>query len=84
MMLLLMNRVAPEERTGASALSFLVMNIAGAFATALAGASFSKYGYPFVLMVVSIVGLVAAFIFRLMLADNGDVPDASLSSRTIS
>jgi MFS family permease len=84
MMLLLMNRVAPEERTGASALSFLVMNIAGAFATALAGASFSKYGYPFVLMVVSIVGLVAAFIFRLMLAENGDVPDASLSSRTIS
>jgi MFS family permease len=84
MMLLLMNRVAPEERTGASALSFLVMNIAGAVATALAGASFSKYGYPFVLMVVSIVGLVAAFTFRLVLAENERVPDASLSSRTIS
>jgi MFS family permease len=84
MMLLLMNRVAPEERTGASALSFLVMNIAGAVATAIAGASFSKFGYPFVLMVVSIVGLVAAFIFRLVLAENEGVPDASLSSRTIS
>jgi MFS family permease len=84
MMLLLMNRVAPGERTGASALSFLVMNIAGAIATALAGASFSKFGYPFVLMVVSIVGLVAAFIFRLMLAENERIPDASLSSRTIS
>jgi MFS family permease len=84
MMLLLMNRVAPEERTGASALSFLVMNIAGALATAIAGASFSKFGYPFVLMVVSIVGLVAAFIFRLVLAENERVPDASLSSRAIS
>ncbi len=84
MMLLLMNRVAPEERTGASALNFLVINIAGALATALTGASFSKFGYPSVLMVVSIVGLVAAFVFRLMLAENERVPDASLSSRTIS
>jgi MFS family permease len=84
MMLLLMNRVAPEERTGASALSFLVMNIAGAVATAVAGASFSKFGYPFVLMVVSIVGLVAALIFRIVLAENERVPDASLSSRIIS
>jgi MFS family permease len=84
MMLLLMNRVAPEERTGASALSFLVMNIAGALATALAGASFLKFGYPSVLMVISVVGLVAAFIFRLMLAEDVRVPDASLSSRIIS
>jgi MFS family permease len=84
MMLLLMNRVAPEERTGASALSFLVMNMAGALATALAGASFAKFGYPFVLTVVSVVGLIAAFIFRLILAENERVPDASLSSRTIS
>jgi len=84
MMLLLMNRVAPEERTGASALNFLVINIAGALATALAGASFSKLGYPFVLMVISIVGLAAAFVFRFMLAEDQRIPDASLSSRTIS
>ena len=84
MMLLLMNRVSPEERTGASALNFLVANIAGAIATALAGASFSKFGYPFVLMIVSIVGLIAAFVFRLMLGEGDRMPEASLSSRTIS
>ena len=84
MMLLLMNRVSPEERTGASALNFLVANIAGAIATALAGASFSKFGYPFVLMIVSIVGLIAAFVFRLMLGETERMPEASLSSRTIS
>jgi MFS family permease len=86
MMLLLMNRVAPEARTGASALNFLVINIAGAMATAIAGASFSKFGYPSVLMATSIVALVAAFVFRLLLGERelDRIPDASLSSRTIS
>jgi predicted MFS family arabinose efflux permease len=85
-LLFLMNRVPPEERTGASALSFLVINIASAVAAALAGASFTKFGYPLVLTVASIVGLGAAFFFRLMVGDREHerIPDASLSSRTIS
>ena len=85
-LLLLMNRVAPEERTGASALNFFVINIASALAAAIAGASFTKFGYPLVLTVASIVGLGAAFFFRLMVGDreHGRIPDASLSSRTIS
>jgi predicted MFS family arabinose efflux permease len=85
-LLFLMNQVPPEERTGASALSFLVINIASALAAALAGASFTKFGYPLVLTVASIVGLGAAFFFRLMVGDREQqhIPDASLSSRTIS
>jgi predicted MFS family arabinose efflux permease len=84
MMLLLMNRVAPNERTGASALNFLVINIAGAIATAAAGAAFSKFGYPLVLIVTSIGALIAAFAFRAMLSDDNRVAHATLSSGTIS
>ncbi|MBV9885854.1 MAG: MFS transporter [Acidobacteria bacterium] len=84
MMLLLMNRVAPNERTGASALNFLVINIAGAVATAAAGAAFSKFGYPPVLVVTSIGALVAAFAFRAMLSEDNRVPQATLSSRITS
>jgi predicted MFS family arabinose efflux permease len=85
-LLYLMNRIPAEERTGASALTFLVINVASAIAAALAGASFTKFGYPFVLTVASIVGLGAAFFFRLMVGDREHerIPDASLSSRTIS
>jgi predicted MFS family arabinose efflux permease len=84
MMLLLMNRVAPNERTGASALNFLVINIAGAIATAAAGAAFSKFGYPLVLIVTSLGALIAAFAFRAMLSEDNRVAHATLSSRTIS
>jgi MFS family permease len=85
-LLLLMNRIPPEERTGASALTFLVINIASAVAAALAGISFTKFGYPLVLTVASIVGLGAAFFFRLMVGDSEHerIADASLRSRTIS
>jgi MFS family permease len=84
-LLFLMNQVAPEERTGASALNFLVINIASAMAAAAAGASFTKFGYPLVLTAASIVGLAAAFFFRLMVGEreHGRIPDASLSSRPI-
>jgi predicted MFS family arabinose efflux permease len=85
-LLFLMNQVAPEERTGASALNFLVINIASALAAGAAGASFTKFGYPLVLAAASIVGLAAAFFFRLMVGERerGGLPDARLSSRTIS
>lgn len=85
-LLFLMNQVAPEERTGASALNFLVINIASALAAALAGASFAKFGYPLVLTTASIIGLAAAFFFRLMVGERAHdaIPDASLSSRPIS
>ncbi|MBV8515168.1 MAG: MFS transporter, partial [Acidobacteria bacterium] len=84
MMLLLMNRVAPNERTGASALNFLVINIAGAIATAVAGAAFSRFGYPLVLIVTSIGALMAAFAFRAMLSEDNHVAHATLSSEITS
>jgi predicted MFS family arabinose efflux permease len=64
---LLMNQVTPSEQTGASAMNFLVINVAQAIAAAVAGASFVRFGYPVVLSVTAIVGLAAALLFRLLL-----------------
>jgi MFS family permease len=67
MFTLLMNQVAASERTGASALNFLVINLSQAVAAMAAGASFARFGYPTVLGVTAGVGLVAACLFRLLL-----------------
>ncbi len=81
---LLMDRVPPAEQTSASALNFLVINVSSAIATAASGASFLRFGYPAVLMVTSIVALIAAFLFRVMLSNDDPVPNASLSSAPLS
>jgi len=66
MFTLLMNRVGPSERSGASALNLLVISLASAIAAPLAGTSFAHYGYPAVLAVTAGVTLAAAFAFRLL------------------
>jgi MFS family permease len=66
MFTLLMNRVDPSERSGASALSLLVMSLSTAIAASLAGTSFAHYGYPAVLGVTAVVTFGAACVFRLL------------------
>ena len=46
---LLMDRVAPAERSGASALNFLATSLAGILSAAAAGAAIPRFGYSFVL-----------------------------------
>lgn len=60
---MLMNRVAPGERSGASALYFLVTSIAGSVAAFAAGAAISRFGYPATLMTSGLVAAVAALLF---------------------
>lgn len=60
---LLMGRVRPEERAGASALMFLVISLSQGAAGALAGAGFARFGYPPVMFVIGAVALVAAMLF---------------------
>ncbi|HKV49464.1 MAG TPA: MFS transporter [Candidatus Acidoferrales bacterium] len=60
---LLMSRVSPEERTGASALMFLVISLSQAAAGALAGAGFARFGYPPVMFVIAIIACIAAALF---------------------
>lgn len=60
---LLMNRVPPDDRGGASASNSLVISLSQAIAAAIAGAAFARYGYPFVLRGIALVALIAAVLF---------------------
>jgi MFS family permease len=67
MYMLLMNKMAPSERNGASAWNSLVISLAQAVAAVAAGASFTRFGYPKVLAVTAVVALGAAALSRLLL-----------------
>ena len=73
---LLMSRVRPDERTGASALMFLVISLSQAAAGALAGAGFARFGYPPIMFVVAMMALIAAMLFG-RLVDKTRSPDIS-------
>jgi predicted MFS family arabinose efflux permease len=68
---LLMDGVAPEERSGAAALNFLVISIAQAGAAAAAGAAFGRFGYPAVLVGIGMATAAAAVAFRILCAPHG-------------
>jgi MFS family permease len=59
---LLMDRVAPAERSGASALNFLATSLAGTLSAIAAGAALPRFGYSFVLGAAAILALVAAIL----------------------
>ena len=59
----LMSRVLPEQRSGASALNFLVMFAGQALAATAAGAIVTRYGYPPMLAAASILVAIAAWLF---------------------
>jgi predicted MFS family arabinose efflux permease len=61
---LLMNRVAPEQRSGASALYFLATSLAGSLAAFAGGAAISRFGYPPVLVASGCVAMASALLFR--------------------
>ena len=67
---LLMNKMAPAERSGASALNLLVSSGVGAATALIAGTAYARYGYPTVLFGIAIVALVAAVLFRVLLSDS--------------
>jgi predicted MFS family arabinose efflux permease len=61
---MLMSRVAPGERSGASALYLLVTSIGGSIAALAAGSAVVRFGYPSVLCAAAGVAAVAALLFR--------------------
>jgi predicted MFS family arabinose efflux permease len=61
---LLMSRVAPAERSGASALYFLVISLTGSLSALAGGAAIARFGYPPVLVASSLLAMTAAFLFR--------------------
>lgn len=60
---LLMSRVAPGQRSGASALNFLVISTAGSLSALISGAAISRFGYPSVLVTAAFLAIAAALMF---------------------
>ncbi len=71
---LLMNRVAESERAGVSALNFFVMSASQAASAGVAGFAVTRYGYAPVLTTAAAIAIVAALLFRLLLADAAEAP----------
>jgi predicted MFS family arabinose efflux permease len=59
----LMNRVSPGQRSGASALNFLVLFGGQALAASVAGAVVTRYGYSPMLAGAAVLAIVAAWLF---------------------
>src|SRR6476620_8242981 len=61
---LLMERVQPQEQSGASALNFLVIFGGQALAASIAGLAVHRFGYPVVLSVAALLAVLAAIFLR--------------------
>jgi MFS family permease len=72
---LLMTKVQPHERSGASAMMYMVIFASGAVAAPVAGAGIASFGYPPVIVVASFLLLLGALLFGCLLRRTGsDAP----------
>jgi MFS family permease len=76
---LLMNRVTPQERSNAAAMSFLVLSVAQAVAAAAAGLAFTRFYYAHVIAGIAFVAAAAAVAFRLLCGGTDDPQPVCLS-----
>src|SRR2546425_638763 len=60
---LLMSRVEPHERSGASALLFLTIFASGAATAPVAGLALTRFGYPAIILAASSLLLLGALLF---------------------
>ncbi|MFL6353288.1 MAG: MFS transporter [Bryobacteraceae bacterium] len=67
---MLMNRVKPSERSGASALNFLVISGAGSLSALASGAAITRFGYSAVLASAAALATVAAALFWTLLRED--------------
>lgn len=64
---LLMTKVQPHERSGASALMYMVIFASGAIAAPVAGAGLTRFGYPTIIVSASFLLVVGALLFGFLL-----------------
>jgi predicted MFS family arabinose efflux permease len=76
----LMSGVAAGERSGASALYFIVNSIAASLSALLAGAAISRFGYPAVLITAACLATIAAFLFRTLVHEDARASTSQTSS----
>jgi MFS family permease len=67
---MLMSRVKPSERSGASALNFLVISGAGSLSALMSGAAIARFGYSAVLATAAVLAMVAAALFWTLIRED--------------
>ncbi len=77
---LLMTKVVPSERAGASSLYFLVVSVVQGVAAVVAGEAFARFGYPSVMTVIAGGILAAALLFRFLLSGSESAQPSSLAA----
>lgn len=65
---MLMGKVDPAERAGASAMNFFAMNAPQAAASGIAGVAVTQFGYQWVLAAAAAIAATAAFLFWRLLS----------------
>ena len=73
---LLMSGVEARERSGASALNFVVIFVAQACAASLAGAAIRQFGYSPVLLAAALTAMLAGLALRLLLGARDQIASA--------
>ncbi|HWQ53430.1 MAG TPA: MFS transporter [Bryobacteraceae bacterium] len=76
---MLMSRVAPGERSGASALYLLVTSISASVGALTAGSAVVRFGYPSVLVASAVVAAVASVLFRVLVGKQASEITAATS-----
>ena len=80
MLTLLMGLVKPEERTGVSAINFLVMGVVNAVAAASTGAAITRFGYAAVLGAAAGIALFSAVLCQRLLGKAPPLADTAGSA----
>ena len=63
---MLMSRVIPSERSGASAMWFFIYSAGGGLAALMAGTAIPRFGYPATLVAAALMTLLSALLFKLL------------------
>jgi len=67
---MLMGRVSASERSGASALNFLVISVAGSLSALVSGAAIARFGYSAVLATAAGLAMIAAGLFWTLIRED--------------
>lgn len=67
---MLMNRVSPSERSGASAMWFFIYSAGGGLSALLAGAAIPRFGYSATLVTAALMALLSALLFKLFVHES--------------
>jgi len=75
-----MDRVPERERSGVSALNFLVASSTQAIAAGLSGLLLRRFGYPPALLLAAALCAIAGVLFRVLLENR--TPEAAIANDT--